>query len=81
MKKVFFVAAAALMMCMATSCKEGKCACKGLDANLQPIQEEISQGGYTDDMACTELKAQIEAKYTVAVMECRPGKTADNYND
>jgi len=78
MKKVFFFAVTALVMCAATSCKEGKCACVGVNSDGKTIRQDLSQGGYSDQMACDEIKAMYP---NATNWDCRAGKTSDTYND
>jgi len=82
MKKVFFVAAAMLLMIGATSCKSGKCACYGNSQNLEggkiDVKYENQQSGYTDQMVCDDTAAQIKAKYPNAGYACYPGKTLND---
>jgi len=75
MKKVFFVAAAALLMVGFTSCKEGKCACVGIStASPYIIQEEMAESGISNATVCGDIKA----KYPNAVyIQCFEGKTLE----
>jgi len=82
MKKVFFFAATMLLMGVATSCSNGKCACYGNSQNIDggaiDIKKEAVQGGYTDQMVCDDLAAQIKAEYPKAGYNCAPGKTLND---
>jgi len=75
MKKVFFVAAAALLMVGFTSCKEGKCACMGIQATAPyVIQEEMAESGISNATVCSDIKAKYP---NAAVITCYEGKTLE----
>lgn len=78
MKKLFMAAALVMAAISFTSCEEGKCVCTGIKGNGGAILDFLQQGGYTDDMACQEIRS----RYTDAkVITCLPGKTIEDLKD
>ncbi len=75
MKKVILFAALAIAAIGMSSCKKGQCACIGTTNGTQiDIMQHLQQTGYTDDMACDEIKAQHP---NAAAIACQPGKTLE----
>lgn len=79
MKKVILFAALAIAAIGMSSCKKGQCACIGSrDGSQIDIMQHLQQTGYTDDMACDEIKAQYPK---AAAIVCKPGKTLDEVKE
>lgn len=73
MKKLLMAAALVLAAISFTACEDGKCVCTGIKSDGGTLLEDLQQGGYTDDMACQELRSRYP---DAQVISCVPGKVA-----